>query len=97
MRDSDVVGRIGGEEFLIILPNTLEDDAVALAERLRLEIFEQSRNASLKVKQITVSIGVTDMSEEDSDFSDMVNRADVMLYEAKHSGRNQVQGYADKK
>ncbi len=84
-RKSDIVGRWGGEEFIVILPNTSYEDALKLAEKLR-KIIEKH---DFKGKKITVSIGV---SEYNGNLEEELEKADEALYEAKNSGRNQVKG-----
>ncbi|MEN4053740.1 MULTISPECIES: diguanylate cyclase [Sulfurimonas] len=84
LRESDSLCRIGGEEFIIILPHTNRDDAYKIAEKLR--IFIQK---SKKIVPITISFGVTEyISGESKDY--LYKRVDEALYEAKESGRNRV-------
>lgn len=87
IRNTDVVGRWGGEEFLIILPQTEEDGSVLLAEKLR-TLIEHYNFA--KVGKITSSFGVASF-KEDISVSSLVSRADNALYKAKDSGRNKVE------
>lgn len=89
-RETDVVGRWGGEEFLIICPETSLLVVTALAERYRTEM---ERNDFGPVGQVTSSFGVTASAEGD-DVQLLVRRADEALYRAKESGRNRVE--ADK-
>lgn len=84
-RKSDIVGRWGGEEFIVVLPETPYEDALKLAEKLR-KIIE---NHDFKGVKVTISIGV---SEYTGDIEDSLKRADKALYDAKNSGRNQVKG-----
>ena len=84
-RKNDIIGRWGGEEFIVILPNTSYEDALKLAEKLR-KIIEKH---DFKGKKITVSIGV---SEYNGNLEEELEKADEALYEAKNSGRNQVKG-----
>lgn len=92
LRRPDIVGRLGGEEFAILLPNTPCRGAYEIAERLRLAI------AAMRVPSVggeiycTVSIGVCDLQHEASSASEALNRADRALYRAKSSGRNRVCG-----
>ena len=84
-RKSDIVGRWGGEEFVVILPCTDYEVALKLAEKLR-KIIE---NYYFKGVHVTISIGV---SEYRGNLEEDLKKADVALYEAKNSGRNQVKG-----
>lgn len=86
VRNSDTVGRWGGEEFLVILPSTDLDQAGAVAEKVR------GRVADLKlptVGQVTVSLGVAEYQAGDTE-QQLVARADIALYAAKEGGRNRV-------
>ncbi|SFR53540.1 diguanylate cyclase (GGDEF) domain-containing protein [Pseudidiomarina maritima] len=85
IRASDILGRWGGEEFLVIAPNTDEEGAVELAEKIRIAVAEH-RFTEQKL-HLTVSIGCTDCLDEDTIIS-IVQRADNGLYQAKHDGRN---------
>ena len=90
-RRSDFVGRYGGEEFLIILPEASLDKALILAEKLRKRVSELAIPAEGRVlKNITVSIGVAEY-EDDPTIEEFINRSDKWLYTAKKNGRNQVQ------
>ncbi|KIM00361.1 hypothetical protein CCC_01516 [Paramagnetospirillum magnetotacticum MS-1] len=86
VRALDVVGRWGGEEFLIICPNTDLEGAVALAEKLRLTIATAVFTGT---GACTASFGVAQYAESES-FKDTVARADTALYRAKVEGRNRV-------
>jgi diguanylate cyclase (GGDEF)-like protein/PAS domain S-box-containing protein len=91
IRKEDILARIGGEEFTIILPETTLKSANALAERTREcvqnEIIAHSKENKINV---TVSLGVTLLTPEDKNFDDVLIRVDEALYEAKENGRNQV-------
>jgi diguanylate cyclase (GGDEF)-like protein len=90
IRSYDTVGRIGGEEFLIISPGVEVDEAVGLAERVRERIGAQEiGNDELKVK-VTLSIGVTTLMPGDLGVESLMKRADQALYQAKDQGRNRV-------
>ena len=85
-RQTDSVGRYGGEEFLIILPETNIDAAKGLAERIRAAV------ADLKVRddvKVTCSIGIATLKEEESIF-ELIQKSDEHVYQAKEQGRNQV-------
>jgi len=86
IRDVDVLGRWGGEEFLLILPNTDQPQAVLAAEKLR-KMVEQSDFPAIGQK--TGSFGVSTYGEGDT-LTTILERADQALYEAKHNGRNRV-------
>lgn len=81
------MGRWGGEEFLIILPDTSLEDATGLAERLRQAV---ARNLFSSAGQVTISIGVSAF-KADSSPETIVSRADTALYQAKKFGRNRVE------
>jgi len=85
IRKSDIFGRWGGEEFLIVLPETSLDKAVQLAEKLRKVVEEYDfGNISL-----TISLGVTECKNEDN-LNSIISRVDKLLYESKKNGRNKV-------
>jgi diguanylate cyclase (GGDEF)-like protein/PAS domain S-box-containing protein len=91
LRETDTLARIGGEEFSILLPQTSINEANILAERIRLQqselvIMGDSQN---NIK-LTVSIGVSSISDNDKSFDELFSRTDKALYLAKTSGRNQV-------
>jgi diguanylate cyclase (GGDEF)-like protein/PAS domain S-box-containing protein len=89
LRDGDRVGRIGGEEFLVVLASTDQDDAGVVAERLRQKV-SQIRVDTLDGPQgLTVSIGLA-RSLEGEDWTDALGRADEGLYAAKRAGRDRV-------
>jgi len=91
LRKSDIFGRLGGEEFAAVLPNTSERGALKAAENIRFEI-ENSEYTTQKNEKIrfTVSIGVAILNSDDLDLESILHRADLALYEAKRSGRNKV-------
>lgn len=91
LRNYDIICRYGGEEFLIMLPNTGLDKALETAERLRLVIAENSTETEDgKTIRLTISLGVSSLQVGDS-LDGLVYRADNALYIAKEEGRNQVQ------
>ena len=93
LRSSDVLGRYGGEEFCVFLPNTTEGDAVGLAERIRMGIEASPLKMSRAAIKTTVSIGVADSVRAGYDFKGLVATADSAMYAAKNSGRNRVMSY----
>lgn len=91
LRREDIVARIGGEEFAVLLPNTGHEAALDLAERIRTQLGEQALSGVWDgAVRITASMGVASQQSEDCAFNKLYMRADVALYQAKHSGRNQV-------
>lgn len=87
IRGFDTVGRYGGEEFLVILPNTNSENAYKAAERIRKKIEETEFD---DIEHLTVSIGFTSYADES--IESLINKADQNLYEAKRTGRNKVVG-----
>jgi len=87
MRKNDIVGRYGGEEFLVILPETTVEKAFELAERLRVNI---GSNTEKKLPDYTISIGIAQLSDPQMSIDEFINRADKAMYKAKLAGRNQV-------
>ncbi|RJX30225.1 MAG: diguanylate cyclase [Oxalobacter sp.] len=91
VRGHDIVCRIGGEEFAILMPETKLADAALIAERLRESLastpmrFENNQEIPC-----TASFGVTELSSEDKSIYDLMPRADKGLYDAKHQGRNRI-------
>ncbi|MDV7104361.1 diguanylate cyclase [Vibrio sp. TH_r3] len=92
LRESDVIGRIGGEEFAIILPDTNQYKAIEIANQIRSLIYKAPLYAQGNTVQITVSIGVAVLDKQEC-FADLLNHADKALYNAKNAGRNKVESY----
>ena len=90
VREVDLVGRYGGEELIIIMPETDLTEALPVAERLRISICEQPVSISGQELCITVSIGVAQKDENTLRLETLVARADQAMYIAKHKGRNRV-------
>jgi diguanylate cyclase (GGDEF)-like protein len=95
LRVYDVVGRFGGEEFVVLLPQTGEADALSIAERLRTHIaaisipLEEGARSEACVR-LTVSIGVTALGAAGGELTDLLTAADAALYYAKQTGRNKT-------
>jgi diguanylate cyclase (GGDEF)-like protein len=87
-RTIDFLGRYGGEEFLVILPETRIDGAATFAERLRSAVAETSLQQN--DERITVSIGVAEWRIGDGSASKLISQADLALFQAKAAGRNRV-------
>jgi diguanylate cyclase (GGDEF)-like protein/PAS domain S-box-containing protein len=90
IRESDILGRYGGDEFIIGLMQTGQDEALEVASRIRSDIAEAEIISSDGSKfRISVSIGVKNLTHEQT-LDELVNNADKKLYEAKKEGKNQV-------
>jgi len=90
LRQPDRLGRIGGEEFLVVLPNTRTAQALAIAERLRTTLRALDLADIGAGLTVTASIGVAELDADDVDLKALVQRADRALYGAKHGGRDCV-------
>ncbi len=91
VREVDVLGRYGGEEFVVLLPNTSISDAQIFVSRIinsTQNIIMYTGKGTLK---FTISAGVTQLQDDDENLSEILKRADSALYKAKESGRNQFQ------
>lgn len=86
IRKYDVLGRYGGEEFLVVMPDSTLEEAENLADRIRRGI----EASPMKDVVVTVSIGAADSRDDDKVIEDVIRRADEALYEAKKAGRNCV-------
>ena len=94
VRSTDIVGRYGGEEFCILLPETYTKGAIAIAERLRQEMSNMTimyKDAELKV---TTSIGIATFPRDAKEPQDLIRKADIALYRSKEEGRNRVTSFS---
>ena len=96
LREYDIAGRYGGEEFVILLPFTKITEAKMVAERLRkaienkvIDISKINPESPEKEIKVTISLGVYQLKTEDKE-TDLINNADKALYKAKETGRNKV-------
>jgi len=89
-REQDILGRLGGDEFGLLMPETQLSEAVTVARR----ILETSRNKSIpldgQLSHITFSMGVAELLQDDANYDDFFGRADKLLYRAKEGGRNSL-------
>jgi diguanylate cyclase (GGDEF)-like protein len=85
VRDTDLASRWGGEEFIIVLPDTTIEMATSIAERIRISV-----ETGMKENNVTVSCGVSTLTDTRHTLDSVIKRADEMLYAAKHAGRNRV-------
>jgi len=90
LRKYDVAGRYGGEEFLVLLPNSTIDDARMVAERIWDVIRSNAYEAEGRRYKVTVSVGYACVTEDDETFESAISRADQALYQAKEAGRDRV-------
>ncbi|MEW8505060.1 MAG: sensor domain-containing diguanylate cyclase [Candidatus Thiodiazotropha sp.] len=89
-RSEDLLARYGGEEFVMLLPETDKTGARQLAERICREVREQPYDSDRGPIAVTVSIGVSEIDPGDINYSDILERADSALYQAKRGGRDRV-------
>jgi len=90
-RKGDLLGRYGGEEFVMLLPETSDDEAYALCDRLRQAIHQSPIESQGKSIEVTLSIGIyAAVCEPGARFEDLLEQADIALYSAKRQGRNRV-------
>ncbi|MGB5354465.1 MAG: GGDEF domain-containing protein [Woeseia sp.] len=90
VRGTDVVGRFGGEEFIILLPHTTTTEAAVVAERIRRDMGTVSNELLDGAVLVTLSLGVAEVGPGRNDFNSLLAAADKALYEAKNAGRNRV-------
>lgn len=92
LRPGDVIGRIGGEEFAVVLPQTDRQEAAGIGERIRLAAENLVVTVEQRKLRFTVSVGVAVSDGDHQDATELLRRADRQLYRAKHAGRNRVAG-----
>lgn len=90
LRQNDVLGRMGGEEFCVILPETEIKGALVVAERFRQTIADLKVSVDGQIISFSVSIGITSLRKDDTNIDAVLRRADEALYLAKNAGRNKV-------
>jgi len=94
LRNSDLLGRIGGEEFVVLLPDTPLGNAIYVAERMREQLERTPIETDKLLINMTASFGVASLTDPDHNFNSILDRADVAMYHAKHNGRNRVKSAA---
>jgi len=97
IREVDIFGRIGGEEFALILPETDKDEAMKTAEKLRLKVSNMNFDEIDNQLAISSSFGVAKVKAAELAFDQVLSRADKALYSAKEKGRNRVEYFSDNK
>ncbi len=95
IRNTDVPGRLGGEEFGILIPGTGIDDACLLAERMHKNVENPAIPGASGKMKITISIGVNFFSDDDGNFDSLIAGADTAMYQAKRNGRNKSEKYTE--
>ncbi|AHG46917.1 diguanylate cyclase [Rhizobium leguminosarum bv. trifolii CB782] len=95
MRSGDLLARQGGDEFLAVLKNVSGEDAVAIAERIRLDFAAAVLHHPDLTVFPTLSIGVATRTESDGDFDGLMHKADAALYRSKREGRNRVEAFGE--
>jgi len=90
LREIDIIGRYGGEEFSIILPDTAKDGAFVVGERLRNAVESAYISAYDEEINVKISIGIATFPDDADEMNQLIDRADQMLYKAKESGRNKT-------
>ncbi len=92
LREGDILGRYGGEEFLIMLHHSTREDAYSTAERFRKSIIDEDIEFNGQKIQISVSIGLSNYTGEgETSLESLIHQADTALYKAKKAGRNRVE------
>lgn len=90
LKASDLMARFGGEEFVVLMPDIAEEDAIAAAERLRATVAASPVVADGGTVDVRISLGVTLLREADASLAPLLDRADAALYTAKRTGRDRV-------
>ncbi|ALS97538.1 GGDEF domain-containing protein [Lacimicrobium alkaliphilum] len=90
VRETDIPGRYGGEEFAIVLPDTDAKSALRVAERIRLATEKTLIRYEQLELQVTISLGIAQLDERQDDYMAWISEADQALYQAKETGRNKV-------
>ncbi|ACV25531.1 GGDEF domain-containing protein [Kangiella koreensis] len=90
LRPNDIIGRFGGEEFVVGLPNTNTSEAKAVADRLKDNVAALTLDGEMSELRLSVTIGIAVADTEDDDLDVLITRADNMLYVGKREGRNRV-------
>ena len=99
IREVDFFARFGGEEFVVILPGTPKHDGVLVAEKIRALVKEhafvkiENTKAGAKGERLTVSVGVAAYPDDARTVEELIDAADIALYEAKNGGRDRVNSY----
>ncbi|HUV22231.1 MAG TPA: GGDEF domain-containing protein [Gammaproteobacteria bacterium] len=90
LRETDILARYGGDEFVVMLTETTEDRAFEVAERIRAAVENTSFSSSGERVSSTVSIGISSVTDNPEEWGDIIARADSKLYESKRKGKNSI-------
>jgi diguanylate cyclase (GGDEF)-like protein len=96
LRDYDLIGRLGGEEFVMLLPETTLEQGLLIGERMRKSVEEGTILFEGDTIGVTVSIGITTNHTEEKRIEEILSEADQALYEAKGLGKNRIIGYRER-
>ena len=94
LRAHDLLGRLGGEEFVVLAPDTAREGALQVGERLRAAVASLDLSAIAPDLHVTISLGLALLRPRDAGLHDVIGRADVALYRAKAAGKNRVEAEA---
>jgi len=95
LRETDIIGRIGGEEFSVIMPETALEDGLLLAERLRKSIEQTVIQTPKGDTNLTISIGIAVHDDQNLSLEKVMANSDAALYSAKNAGRNKIQCFQE--
>ncbi|KTD14576.1 regulatory protein (GGDEF domain) [Legionella gratiana] len=95
LRNQDIIGRYGGEEFVLILPGTNLENCQKICNDLRLQFSNYAFKINDQQVHVTISLGISNLNHS-HDFNDIINYADQALYKAKQNGKNQVVIYSER-
>ena len=95
IREIDIFARFGGDEFVLLLPETSFEQAYKVVERIRLLLATQPINLGGRLVSTSISSGISTLSSVHENIDTLLSQADQALYRAKEAGRNQVVGYLD--
>ncbi|WP_244070776.1 EAL domain-containing protein [Nitrosomonas sp. PY1] len=95
LRDTDIVGRYGGEEFCLVLPNIDTEIALKIAERIRTNVMNTTAYHAFGIERVTISLGISLIADGAKNTNEMIDLADKALYFSKRNGRNRVTLWKD--
>ena len=95
VRDTDILARLAGDEFVLLLPHTPPDEAFGVAERVRAAVAEPHLETSAGALPVSVSVGVATRHSGDSAINHLIERADRAMYVSKNEGRNRITALAE--